>query len=169
MNVIRLPIALLLGLALPALAAINPAEYKDGAPEVLQLRELSRVVQEDDLGGTRPRRVTIVAEVLAAKFETEPRVGRIIVIDYRTDLAARAAAGKRHADLRGTRPGPQFLHDPDPPVPDAEGRFWAHLARADSPEARKRYAGAMAGGPGYQASANVFVPFAAQYSFDPVR
>ncbi|MFT3807821.1 hypothetical protein [Arenimonas sp.] len=160
--------------ALPALAAINPAEYQRVASDVLRIHETARIVHESNVDGQRIRRVTIVGEILEDRSDaSQKRLGRTVVIDYSTDLSAREAAGKQWAAERGAMPGPQFMHDPDPPKVDAEGNFWAHLAPVGTRLGNvQRHAGAVATleQPVYEAHGEVFVPAAGQYSFDaPMR
>ena len=50
---------------------------------------------------------------------------------------------------------------------DAEGNFWAHLAEVEGRRANvNRHAGAVVVPDHYQHSGSVYVPVAAQYSFD---
>ncbi len=164
----RLPtIALALCLVFPAQAAINPAEYQRGAPDQVRLRETARVVQEFPVGDSRHRRVTLVGEIIDEKNADTPRPGQTVVIDYTVDLTARKRAGEAHHKANGNRPGPQFMHEPDPPELDADGAFWANLAPAGSPYANgHRHAGAVPAAKGYTASGAVYVPVSGQYSFD---
>ena len=154
-------LSLLLSLPLSLSAAINPQHYVDGATDHLRLREITRVVQVTEVGDARLQRVSLVVEVLEERDPTRGKVGRILLIDYTVDLTARENAAKAHAERMGNMPGPQFLAEPRPPTPDADGTYWAHLSLAG--EAR-RYAGAA--GSAYEASGEVYVPAAAQYSFD---
>ena len=160
-------------IALPAVAAINPAEYQRVASDVLRVHQSARIVQETSLDGHRVRRVTIVGEILEDRSNApQQRIGRTVVIDYSTDLDARETAGKQWAADHGTMPGPQFMYDPDPPKVDETGTFWAHLAPVGTRLANvQRHAGAVATvGDDYQADGEVFVPAAGQYSFDlPMR
>lgn len=164
----------MLVVALPAIAAINPAEYQRGASDVLRLHETARIVHESTVNGHRVRRVTLVGEILEDRSDpSQERIGESVVIDYSTDLDARDAAGKQWAAEHGTMPGPQFMFDPDPPTPDAEGAFWAHLAPVGSRLGNvQRHAGSVPtmAEQGYVATGAVFVPAAGQYSFDaPMR
>lgn len=131
-------LATLLAFALilpPALrAAINPAAFIDQASHALLLRERARTVHEFARGEARLRRVTVVAEVVQVRRGAGVAAGDIVMIDYTVDLTAREAASRAHA-ARPPMPGPQFMGEPDPPAPDAQGRFWAALVRADSPAA----------------------------------
>ena len=165
-----------LGLALgagAARAAIDPAHYQQAAAYRVQVHQTARVVQETRVQGHRWRRVTLVGTVKAVHAadaaEGEPiRVGAVITIDYTVDLDAREQAAADWRREVGTMPGPQFLAEPDPPVLDAEGDTWAHVAAADGEPGRvERHAGAVVAAPGDVAEGAVFVPAAAQYSFDP--
>lgn len=169
-----LALAAVLLTAFPALAAINPANYQSVASDVLRIRETARVLHEWKVEGHRIRRVTIVGEILEDRSDVaQQRIGRTVVIDYSTDLDAREAAGEAWSKARGTMPGPQFTFDPDPPKLDADGSFWAHLARAGTRLGNvQRDAGAVATleHPVYEIKGDIFVPAAAQYSFDaPMR
>lgn len=139
-------------------AAINPAAFVERASHVLHLRERARVVHEGRRGEARLRRVTVVAEVLEVRRGEGVAPGAVVAIDYTVDLTARERAARAHA-ARGPMPGPQFVGEPDPPEPDAQGRFWAALvpaaARADADATGERL----------QVSGPVFVPAAGQYSF----
>lgn len=160
---------LLLGL-LPGAArpAINPAEYQRVASDVLRIRETARVVELRGEGDAQWRRVTLVGVVVDQRGDAASRVGETVVIDFTVDLAARAQAAAGHAQRNGNRPGPQFMQEPDPPVPDAEGSYWANLAPAGSRLGNvSRYAGAVVGIGGTQHGGPVFVPVSGQYSFDP--
>ncbi len=78
--------------------------------------------------------MTVVAEEVQVRRGFGVAAGDIVMIDYTVDLTAREAASRAHA-ARPPMPGPQFMGEPDPPAPDAQGRFWAALVRADSPAA----------------------------------
>jgi hypothetical protein len=158
---------LLLGL-LPGAArpAINPAEYQRVASDVLRIRETARVVELRGEGDSQWRRVTLVGVVVDQRGDAASRVGETVVIDFTVDLGARARAAAEHARRNGNRPGPQFMHEPDPPVPDAEGSYWANLAPAGSRLGNvNRHAGAVAGIGDIQYSGATFVPVSGQYSF----
>jgi hypothetical protein len=158
---------LLLGL-LPGAArpAINPAEYQRVASDVLRIRETARVVELRGEGDAQWRRVTLVGVVVDQRGDAASRVGETVVIDFTVDLGARARAAAEHARRNGNRPGPQFMHEPDPPVPDAEGSYWANLAPAGSRLGNvNRHAGAVAGIGDIQYSGATFVPVSGQYSF----
>lgn len=159
---------LLLGLATAAGAAINPADYQRAATDALRIRETARVVQETEVDGDRLRRVTLVGEVIEQARARGPMVGRTVVIDYTVNLTRRERARREHAERQGRMPGPQFMHEPDPPALDAAGAYWANLAPADSgPGPSDRPAGAAAGSSATQVRGEVYVPAAGQYSFDP--
>lgn len=164
----RMPtLVLALCLVLPAQAAINPAEYQRGAPDQVRLRETARVVQEFQVGDSTHRRTTLVGEIIDEKNADAPRLGRTVVIDYTVDLTARERAGEAHRQANGNRPGPQFMHEPDPPALDADGAFWANLAPSGSPHGSgHRHAGSVLEPEGYTASGTVYVPVSGQYSFD---
>jgi hypothetical protein len=154
-------------LALPARAAINPAEFTRNVPDQMQLRETARVVHEYDADGARFRRVTLVGEVLAQKNATEQRIGQTVVIDYTVNLSQVERALAAWQQTNGNMPGPQFMREPDPPTPDAEGRYWANVAPAGGRGGdANRETGAVVDGDGLQSSGPVFVPVSGQYSFD---
>ena len=160
-------LSLLLGLPLALSAAINPEHYVNDASDHLQLREISRVVHVTQVGDARLQRVTLVGEVVDERDPARRNVGTTIVVDYTVDLTERARAAKAHSDRMGNMPGPQFLGEPDPPKADADGKYWAHLAKADPRLGNtKRYAGAVVFQDDYQASGNVYVPAAGPYSFE---
>lgn len=155
-------------LALPAAAAINPANFQQVASDRLKLKETARIVHTFDQGGDRLQRVTLVAVVLEELRASRPRVGSTIVIDYTVNLTQRDQAARRHRASQGNMPGPQFMAEPEPPTLDAEGTFWAHLAPLGGRLGNvNRHAGAVAGIGDYAATGQVFVPAAGQYSFDP--
>ncbi|MCX7033161.1 MAG: hypothetical protein NT046_04205 [Arenimonas sp.] len=159
---------LLLGLAAPAGAAINPAEYQRVASDVLRIRETARIVEELDVGGDRLRRTTLVGEVLEQGQARGPMVGKTVVIDYTVNLTQREKAGRDHATRSAGMVGPQFVHDPDPPALDADGAYWANLAPAGGRLGNvNRHAGAVVGMVSNAFSGEVYVPVAGQYSFDP--
>lgn len=159
---------LLLGLAAPAGAAINPAEYQRVASDVLRIRETARIVEELDVDGDRLRRTTLVGEVLEQGQARGPMVGKTIVIDYTVNLTQREKAGREHAARSAGMVGPQFVHDPDPPALDADGAYWANLAPAGGRLGNvNRHAGAVVGIVSNAFSGEVYVPVAGQYSFDP--
>ena len=159
---------LLLAVAAPAGSAINPAEYQRSASDVLRIRETARIVEEAEVDGERLRRVTLVGEVIEQAAARGPMVGKTVVIDFTVNLTQRERAGRENAARNGRRPGPQFMHQPDPPVPDAEGTYWAHLAPADAGQPpANRHAGAVTSAAPRVVSGQVYVPVAGQYSFDP--
>jgi len=161
--------ALATSLALPARAAINPAEFTRNVPDQMRVRETARVVQEFELDGARLRRVTLVGEVVEQKNASAPRIGRSVVIDFTVNLTERERAAEAHSQTYGTMPGPQFMHEPDPPVLDAEGMFWANVAPAGGRWGNvNREAGAVVDIEGSQYSGEVFVPVSGQYSFDAI-
>lgn len=155
-------------------AAINPAGFQRVASDRLRLHETARIVVESQHEGHRWRRVTLVGTIVAIHGLPEghadaARIGRPVTIDYTVDLDAREQAAADWAHENGSMPGPQFLAEPDPPTPDAEGNYWAHLAPQGGRLGNvNRHAGAVAVfDAGYAASGEVYVPVAAQYSFDP--
>ena len=157
-----------------ARAAINPAHYQQVASDRVQLHETASIVVESGHAGHRWRRVTLVGTILAIHGLPEghadaARIGQPITIDYSVDLDARDAAAADWARENGTMPGPQFLAEPDPPRADADGNYWAHLAPQGGRLGNvNRHAGAVAVfDAGYRASGAVYVPVAAQYSFEP--
>jgi len=160
----------LLGLlaVLPALAAINPAGYQRVASDRLRLHEQARVVDEFQVSGHTWRRVTVVGTLVEEVGEEHgDRRGQTFVIDYTVDLDARAEALEAWQAENGNRPGPQFLGEPDPPTLDAEGNFWAMLAPAGERLGNvNRHAGAVVRIDHYDSTGAVYVPVAAQYSFD---
>lgn len=165
-----LPLVLAVSLVAPVRAAINPAEFIRHAPEQLRLREVARVVQETEVDGARLRRVTLVGEVVEQWNSTADYQGQTIVIDYTVDLSARERGARAHSEANGNRPGPQYMQEPDPPTPGADGTYWANLAAVGSDSARDhREAGAVAATGGGEVSGAVFVPVAGQYSFDDPR
>ena len=165
-----LPLFLAASLALPASAAINPAEFIGDAPDQMRLREIARVVHEADVDGARLRRVTLVGEVVEQKNATAPRLGQTVVIDFTVDLTERARAAEAHRKAHATRPGPQFMHEPDPPQTGADGTYWANVAQAASSRAgANREAGVVADAEGHRYRGPVFVPASGQYSFDEPR
>lgn len=165
---LRILLALALTLAAaPVPAAINPDHYTRIATEHLQLREVARIVHEPRGPGPRLRRVTLVGEVVVVRRGNENLVGRTVVIDYTVDLDARAAAADEHHRRNGQRPGPQFMAEPDPPTPDAEGQYWAYLAPAGQRLGNvNRHAGATHIIDSQQYEGHVYVPVAGQYSFE---
>jgi len=162
------PVVLCVCAALTASAAINPEEYKKVASDALLLREIARVVATDREQKPTTRRVTIVAEVLEVRTpaKARARVGDTIVIDYTVDLVAyRKSLDAFRA--RPPMPGPQFLHEPEPPELGDTKEFVAYLAPAGSRLANvNRYAGAKVDFTAAHFSGPVFVPVAAQYSFE---
>jgi len=157
---------LLLG-AQTALAAINPDHFKRVASDVVRLREIARIVHTDKVDGNTLRRVTIVAQVVAEKESRELKTGDTLVIDYTVNLTALARAAKEHSDRQGNMPGRQFMCEPEPPMVDDKGEFWAHLAKAGGRLGNvNRHAGAIVGIGDYEFKGDVFVPVAGQYSFD---
>ncbi len=168
MRRIALLICLFVALALPASAAINPAEFQRVGSDHLRIRESARIVSESEIGGHRVRRVTLVGVVLEAHDTPIDRSGEMIVIDYSVDLDARDAAREAHQRENGNRPGPQFMHEPDPPVLDADGAFWAHLAKSGGRlgNVNRHAAAVVVMDAKYAASGAVYVPVAGQYSFE---
>lgn len=159
---------LMLALAAPAGAAINPAEYQRVASDVLRIRETARIIEELEVGGDRLRRTTLVGEVLEQDEARGPMVGKTVVIDYTVNLTRREKAGREHATRSAGRVGPQFMHEPDPPVLEAGGTYWANLAPAGGRLGNvNRHAGAVVGIVSNEFSGEVYVPVAGQYSFDP--
>jgi len=157
----------LLLLALPASAAINPANFQQVASDRLKLKETARIVHTFEQGGDRLQRVTLVALVLEEIRASHPRVGSTVVIDYTVNLTQRDRAARRHRATQGNMPGPQFMAEPEPPTLDAEGNFWAHLAPLGGRLGNvNRHAGAVAGIGDYTSTGQVLVPVAGQYSFD---
>lgn len=157
--------------AAPSFAAINPEEYKKIASDALRLREIARVIATDRETNPTIRRVTIVAEVLNVLTPAKSRIhdGETVVIDYAVDLAALAKARDTFR-ARPPMPGPQFLYEPDPPELNATREFVAYLAPAASRLANvNRYAGAKVDFAAAHFSGPVFVPVAAQYSFELPR
>jgi hypothetical protein len=58
------------------------------------------------------------------------------------------------------------MAEPDPPTPDADGRYWAYLAPAGERLGNvNRHAGAAHVIDGQQFAGEVYVPVAGQYSF----
>lgn len=159
---------LVLGLATTAGAAINPAHYQRVASDALRIRETARIVHETEVDGARLRRVTLVGEVIEERESSEPMLGRTVVVDFTVNLTLREQAGREHAARHGRMPGPQFMHEPDPPVLDEDGAYWANLARAGGRLGNvNRHAGAVVGMSSNGFSGAVYVPVAGQYSFDP--
>ncbi|HYC72414.1 MAG TPA: hypothetical protein VEB66_14485 [Opitutaceae bacterium] len=157
-----------LALALPAPAAINPAEYQRVASHHLRLRELARVVHAYESDSDRLRRVTVVALVVEELDSNQQWAGKTIVIDYAVNLTRREAAAREFQHRQGNMPGPQFMSEPEPPALDDKGEFWAHLAPLGGRLGNvNRHAGAVVGIGDYQRTPNVFVPVAGQYSFQP--
>lgn len=163
--------ALLVACSAPAWAAINPAEFQRAASDVLRIRETARIVEETQVDGARLRRVTLVGEVIGEKESSQPRLGRTVVIDYTVNLSQREREAKDHAERNGRMPGPQFMQEPDPPVLDADGAYWANLAPAGGRLGNvNRHSGAVVGMATNAYSGDVFVPVSGQYSFDePMR
>ncbi len=162
---------LFLGSIAAAHAAINPEEYKRIASDALRLREIARVVASEPEHSPKTRRTTIVAEVLEVFTPSRARakVGDTIVIDYTVDLAALKKRLDKFKALP-PRPGPQFLHEPDPPKLNDDREFLAYLAPASTRLANvNRYAGAKVDFTVAHFSGPVFVPVAAQYSFELPR
>jgi hypothetical protein len=170
----RLPIqialiALATAFALPARAAINPAEYTRNVPDQMRVRETARIVQEYDVDGARHRRVTVMGEVVEQKNATGPRVGKSVLIDYTVDLDDRRRGSEAHSKTYGNMPGPQFMYEPDPPVLDGEGMFWANVAPAGGRWGNvNRHAGAVVDIDGHDFSGEVYVPVSGQYSFEAI-
>lgn len=148
----------------PLAAAINPMEFTRLASDVMKLREISRIVHtsKDEV-----RRVTIVAEIREVHRGVHDSVDRTVVIDYTVDLRQRAQAAQDHARQQGNRPGRQFLPEPEPPTLDAQGEFWAHLARAGGRLGNvNRHAGAVVDISNYAYRGAIYVPVAGPYSWD---
>jgi hypothetical protein len=170
----RLPIqialiALAAAFALPARAAINPAEYTRNVPDQMRVRETARIVREYEVDGARHRRVTVMGEVVEQKNATGPRIGKSVLIDYTVDLDAHRRGSEAHGKTYATMPGPQFMYDPDPPVLDGEGMFWANVAPAGGRWGNvNRHAGAVVDIDGHDVSGEVFVPVSGQYSFEAI-
>jgi hypothetical protein len=166
----RLAASFLLGLlaAAPALAAINPAGFQRVATDHVRLHETARIVDEYVVDGHKLRRVTLVGTLVEEVGEEHgDRKGQVFVIDYTVDLDARTAALEAWQAENGNRPGPQFLSEPNPPELDAEGNFWAHLAEAGTRTANvNRHAGAVLRIDQNQSSGPVYVPVAADVSFE---
>lgn len=162
-------LALATTLASPARAAINPAEYTRNVPDQMRLRETARIVHEFEADGAKRRRVTLMGEVVEQKNATAPRIGQSVIIDYTVDLDARQRASEAHGRTYGTMPGPQFMYEPEPPVLDGEGMFWANVAPAGGRWGNvNRHAGAVVDMGGENHSGAVFVPVSGQYSFEAV-
>lgn len=162
-------IALATALALPARAAINPAESTRNVPDQMRVRETARIVHEYEVEGAKRRRVTLMGEVVEQKNATEPRIGRSVIIDYTVDLTERQRASEAHSKTYGTMPGPQFMYEPEPPVLDGEGTFWANVAPAGGRWGNvNRHAGAVVDIAGEDHSGAVFVPVSGQYSFEAI-
>lgn len=161
---------LLAGLVLSTqsvLPAINPDNFKRIASDVVQLREVARIVHTEKVGDEKVRRVTIVAQVVGEKESRDARVGDTIVIDYSVNLSKLERAAKEHTDRQGNMPGRQFMSEPEPPKLDEKGEFWAHLAKAGGRLGNvNRHAGAVVGIGDYEFKGDVFVPVAGQYSFE---
>ena len=152
-----------------ASAAINPAEYTRDASLQLRLRPTVQIVDDFTRDGDAHRRTTIVATVVAEHVDVaEAHAGQVVTIDWTVNLDAQRRAYEEHAKRMGTMPGPQFLHAPAPPVPDADGLLWAHLQidpasrRAVVPDATAPIASPDAGRAG-----DILIPASYQYSFDP--
>lgn len=159
----RSMLAVLLGLAAgAATAAINPANFQSPASEQLQLQEIARVVHESQAGGERVRRTTLVGRVVAVRRSSGVQVGDTVVIDFTVNVDARDAAARAHAQRQGQMPGPQFVGEPDPPTPDADGLYWANLAPAGHAD---RGRGAVVQGDHGGTTGPVFVPVGGQYAF----
>ena len=117
--------------------------------------------------GARLRRVTLVGEVMAVRRGNTNLVGTQMVIDYTVDLDARARRAAEHRRRQGKMPGPQFMAEPDPPTPDADGRYWANVAPAGERLGNvNRHAGATHVMDGLEFTGPVYVPVAGQYSFE---
>jgi hypothetical protein len=162
-------IALATAFALPARAAINPAEYTRNVPDQMRLRETARIVHEYDVDGARHRRVTVMGVVVEQRNTTAQRIGESVIIDYTVDLDARRRASEAHSKTYGTMPGPQFMYEPEPPVLDGEGMFWANVAQAGGRWGNvNRHAGAVVDIDGHDFSGEVYVPVSGQYSFEAI-
>lgn len=155
--------------ALPARAAINPAEYTRNVPDQMRLRETARIVHEYEVDGARHRRVTVMGVVVEQRNATAPRIGESVIIDYTVDLDARRRGSEAHSKTYGSMPGPQFMHEPEPPVLDDEGLFWANVAKAGGRWGNvNRHAGAVVDIDGHDFSGEVYVPVSGQYSFQAI-
>lgn len=162
---------LALVIAAPVWGAINPANYQNVASDVLRIRETARIVDESTVDGAVLRRVTLVGEVIEQADARAPMIGKTVVIDYTVNLTQRERAAKAHDEANGQRPGPQFMHDPDPPALDVDGAYWAHLAPVGGRLGNvNRHSGAEVEFSAEGVSGDVFVPVAGQYSFSrPMR
>ena len=154
--------------ATPALAAINPAGFQRVASDRVRLHETARMVDEFAVDGHTWRRVTLVGTLVEEVDGSHgDRRGQTFVIDYTVDLDARADALKAWQAENGNRPGPQFMGEPEPPVLDGEGNFWAMLAPSGERLGNvNRHAGAVPQLDHYDSKGPVYVPVAAQYSFE---
>ena len=165
----RIATTFLIGLlaTAPALAAINPAAFQRVATDHLRLHETARIVDEYVVDGHKLRRVTLVGTLVEEVGEQHgDRKGQVFVIDYTVDLDARTSAFAAWQKENGNRPGPQFLSEPEPPVLDAEGNFWAHVAEAGTRTANvNRHAGAVVRIDQNRFTGPVYVPVAADVSF----
>jgi hypothetical protein len=124
----RLILSGVLLLPLSAIAAINPAEFTRHAPYQLQLRPIAQIVDHFERDGDAWRRTTIVAEVVAEHRDTDDiAVGDTVVIDWTVNLDAQQRESTEYAERMASMSGPQFMHAPNPPAPDADGLIWAHL------------------------------------------
>lgn len=162
----RLPLtalAVLASLTTVVHAAINPEEFRRAATEVVQVRELARIVEHDRQSKPRTERVTLLVEVVSVHRADDDAVqpGSILLIDYSRDLVALEKAARAHA-ARGPMPGPQFMHEPAPPVPDENGEYTAYLTRSESRS--RRYAGQVSPAAVLR-EGRIFQPAAGQYSF----
>lgn len=174
-------------LAAPAAQTDAQARHQAIASHQFKLREVARIVDTSMGLGTlasqwsrdpftskekQPdtRRITIVATVVETRrvgaMEGEDagvKAGEIVVIDYVVDYAQRAR--EVEAGAKKTPPV-EVMVEPDPPVLDEKGEFWAHLA----PVAQRlgnvnRHAGRLVNMESSNFKGPVFVPVAGQYSF----
>jgi len=156
-------------LSTAASAAINPAEYTRDVPYQLQLRPTTQIVEHFERDGEAYRRTTIVATVVA-EHRDAPGIaaGDTVTIDWSVNLDAQRRARDAHDREYGTMPGPQFLHAPAPPQPDADGLIWANL-QSDDASTTAPPPEAMAPETAWDADRRVgwiLVPALHQYTFD---
>ena len=152
--------------ATAATAAINPANFQSPASDQLRLQDVARVVHESRVGGELVRRTTLVGRVVEVRRSSGVQVGDTVVIDFTVNVDARDAAARAHAQRQGQMPGPQFVGEPNPPEPDAEGRYWATLAPLGGRLGNvNRAEGAQLPFDAAQTAGPVFVPVGGQYAF----
>ncbi|MDI1335758.1 MAG: hypothetical protein PSU94_06190 [Lacunisphaera sp.] len=163
-TILRLLGAVCLVGSLPA--AINPANFQRIASDHVRVKQIARLVHETMVGENRLRRITIVGVVQEKEEARNLKAGDTLLIDYTVNLTALESDLADHEKTNGTMPGRQFMSEPEPPQPDEQGRFWAHLAKAGGRLGNvNRHAGAVVGIGDYEIEGNVFVPAAGQYSF----